>query len=380
MIRSSLPVIFRLLAAAVLAGCGSSSDNSSSGDSAGTSQPLAGASFAFASSFDTNTISTLKVDPSTGQLSAGGTDASTGACTGPYYLEVHSSGKFLFAACQSSNSAASFSIEQGTGALTMVGSPVAAGTSPGLLELHPNGNFLYLTNIGSSGLSAYAIGVDGALSEIQGSPYPTGATPYSVKVNEAGTFLYVTNRDSNNITVFAVDAVTGALTEIPGSPFASGLGARSIELSGGFAFVANRFADNVSVFAVDATSGALTPISGSPFPAGDDPRALALDPAGKYLYAVESSRDAGTTDIIAYSIDASTGALTQIAGSPFPVNINLLSGVPLYGEMDKMGNLLYVNNSASNSVSVYRVDRSTGALQRIQVIGIPGIASSVALM
>src|SRR6185369_1647708 len=360
---------FRLLVASVLVGCGGSSSENSPPISA----PVASARFAFVASFDTNNISVFKVDPATGQLSAGAADASTGTCTGPSYVELHSTGNFLFVACQTSNNAVSFSIDQATGALTMVGSPVLAGTSPGLLDLHPSGKFLYLTNTGSASLSVYAIGADGALSEIQGSPYKTGTTPYSVKVSDSGAFVYVTNRDSDSVSVFGVDTNTGALAEIPNSPFPAGDGARAIEFSGQFAFVANRFADTVSVFTVDANTGALSQIATSPFPAGDDPRSLVVDPSGKYLYAANSSLVTGATDITGYSIDGSTGVLTPITGSPFPVNVTLLSGVPLSVEMDELGNLLYVTNSASKSVSVYRVDRSNGTLQRLPSMSTPGI-------
>ncbi|MGH7985387.1 MAG: hypothetical protein ACREQX_03765, partial [Candidatus Binataceae bacterium] len=38
-----------------------------------------------------------------------------------------------------------------------------------------------------------------------------------------------------------------------------------------FAYVANEGSGNVSAYTIDATTGALTPISGSPFAAGADP-------------------------------------------------------------------------------------------------------------
>jgi 6-phosphogluconolactonase (cycloisomerase 2 family) len=57
----------------------------------------------------------------------------------------------------------------------------------------------------------------------------------------------------------------------------------------------------------------LTPISGSPFATQAAPAALAIDPAGQFLYVGQSS----TKGIEALSIDAATGALTTISGSPF---------------------------------------------------------------
>jgi 6-phosphogluconolactonase (cycloisomerase 2 family) len=41
-----------------------------------------------------------------------------------------------------------------------------------------------------------------------------------------------------------------------------------------------------------------------------------VDPSGKYLYAA----DPGGNSITGFSIDATTGALTMLNGSPFPAN------------------------------------------------------------
>jgi 6-phosphogluconolactonase len=194
-------------------------------------------------------------------------------------------------------------------------------------------------------------------------------------VSDSGAFVYVTNRDSDTLSVFAVDQDSGALAEINGSPFAARDGPRAIEFSGKFAFVANRFEDTVSVFEVDTATGALSEIAGSPFAAGDDPRSEVVHPSGKYLYVM----NAISSDITAYSIDAGTGALAQIQGSPFPVGATLLSAVPPTIEMDAMGKVIYVTDSASNGVSAFRVDEATGALQPIQTTSTPGIASSIAL-
>ena len=47
---------------------------------------------------------------------------------------------------------------------------------------------------------------------------------------------------------------------------------------GGFAYVANYGSNNVSAYTINATSGALTPVAGSPFAAGTNPYDAAVDP------------------------------------------------------------------------------------------------------
>jgi DNA-binding beta-propeller fold protein YncE len=52
-----------------------------------------------------------------------------------------------------------------------------------------------------------------------------------------------------------------------------------------FAYVTSRGAsNNVSAYSIDATTGALTPIVGSPVSAGTDPFSVAVTPVGHYLY------------------------------------------------------------------------------------------------
>ncbi len=108
--------------------------------------------------------------------------------------------------------------------------------------------------------------------------------------------------------------------------------------TGGFAYVANCGAvgcggfpaGNVSAYRIDGTTGALTPVAGSPFPAGINPLAVTVDPRGQFAYVANLS----SYDVSAYTIDGTTGALTPVAGSPFaagsrPVSVTTSAGPPL---------------------------------------------------
>ena len=77
---------------------------------------------------------------------------------------------------------------------------------------------------------------------------------------------------------------------------------------------------NVSGYTINATTGALTPIPGSPFPAGVFPTSVAADPTGKFAY-VANVENGFHGDISAYTINATTGALTSIPGSPFAAGL-----------------------------------------------------------
>src|SRR6266853_3744637 len=53
---------------------------------------------------------------------------------------------------------------------------------------------------------------------------------------------------------------------------------------GRFLYVANGGSNSISAYVIDAKSGALTPVGGSPFPAGSVPSSIAVDPSGKFAY------------------------------------------------------------------------------------------------
>jgi 6-phosphogluconolactonase (cycloisomerase 2 family) len=77
--------------------------------------------------------------------------------------------------------------------------------------------------------------------------------------------------------------------------------------------VVNLNSNNVSGYTINATTGALTPIGGSPFAAGSAPNSVAVDPTGKFAYVANPN----SNNVSGYTIDPTTGALTAIGGSPF---------------------------------------------------------------
>ncbi|MGB8907796.1 MAG: beta-propeller fold lactonase family protein, partial [Candidatus Cybelea sp.] len=86
-----------------------------------------------------------------------------------------------------------------------------------------------------------------------------------------------------------------------------------------FAYVANFGSKNVSAYSI-AAGGALTPLAGSPFGAGTEPYRMAIDPAGKFAYVANF----GSNNVSAYIIDATSGTLKKVKGSPFVAGTNPL--------------------------------------------------------
>ena len=126
----------------------------------------------------------------------------------------------------------------------------------------------------------------------------------------------------------------------------------AVDPKGKFAYVANAGGyQGVSAYTINATSGALTPVAGSPFAAGW-PRGVAVDPKGKFAYVTNYYSD----NVSAYTINASSGALTQLAGSPFAAGTN-----PDGIAVDAKGKFVYL---VTNARTMFRLIRSRPAAAR----------------
>jgi DNA-binding beta-propeller fold protein YncE len=112
---------------------------------------------------------------------------------------------------------------------------------------------------------------------------------------------------------------------------------------------------DVSAFVVNATTGALTPVSGSPFAAGEAAFGVAVHPSSRFAYVANQGLNGGT--VSAYAVNATTGALTPVPGSPFAADFGSISVA-----LSPNGRFAYVANGAADNVSAYTIDTTTGAL------------------
>jgi 6-phosphogluconolactonase (cycloisomerase 2 family) len=184
-------------------------------------------------------------------------------------------------------------------------------------------------------------------------------------------FVYVPDFVATGIYGIDVDG-TGMLSSIGGSPFPTGASPAGIVTTPSGAFLYVRNADGtVSGYSVNAATGALSALAGSPFTVTGQANSLlqtALDPSGRFLYVLTS----GTSVIHAFAV-ADTGELIPISGSPFPAQF--ATG---WLGFDPLGRFLY---GVSNTVgaSAYRIAAATGALTDVgtPVAGATGVPRGV---
>ena len=80
------------------------------------------------------------------------------------------------------------------------------------IEIHPSGKFLFASNRGHDSIVVYSIDRDwGKLRQI--ADVPTGGKePRHFAIDPSGKYLLAENQHSNNIVVFKIDVATGGLT------------------------------------------------------------------------------------------------------------------------------------------------------------------------
>lgn len=127
---------------------------------------------------------------------------------------------------------------------------------------------------------------------------------------------------------------------------------------------------SVYAYTIDAASGGLTAIPGSPFAAGENPASAAVDVSGRFLFVANNANTAHGNSVSAFSIDPDTGVLTAVPGSPF-----VASPFPLFVATDPSGQYVYVGLDNSPGIAAFVMNQSTGALT--PVAGSPFSGSSV---
>lgn len=316
------------------------------------------------------TVSALMSDATSGALSLV-SGSPYGAGTSSFAIAAHPTGKFLYVANYFSADISGFQINPTTGALTAIATPpFGAELGVDALALDPTGAFLYAVSERSTNLWIFSVdSSSGALTNLSGSPTSISATDNgsaAVMVDPSGKFLYTLTEDSlsSKIYAFSRDLATGAVTALASSPFPVDVAAHALatDPAGKFVLAVSNGPSTsfgtLSVYSLDNASGALTLI-GTPTHTDPDPVALVVEPTGKYVYTANES----TSTVSAFSL-SSAGSLSPISGSPFPSGGNGTINGPGGIVADSSGRFLYVCN-ASNDVSAFRINSSTGGLTAI---------------
>ncbi len=178
-------------------------------------------------------------------------------------------------------------------------------------------------------------------------------------VSPSHQYLYIAAPGS--ISKYSIDNYTGSLTPRGGAG-SSGQSPISLRISpnGKFLYISNFNNNNISAFSVDTSSGNLTEVSGSPFPCPSQPYGMEIDAQSKYLMVANRLDNS----VSVYSINDINGVITNISNSPFSAITSDMTTnpLPVSVTIDPAFKYLVTSNIQNGTSSIFSIDQSSGKL------------------
>jgi 6-phosphogluconolactonase len=307
---------------------------------------------------------------------------------------VPSNTSLMWIATQGDQKVRAYTINQENGAIALVGNggAVATGVQPVQMIITPDGKTMFMVNSGANGtagsVTTYTFNGDGTLTSA-GNGTAAGETPIAAAVDPSGKFLFVANQgtssdvNSGTVSVFSISGTS--LTEVSGSPFptavageVSGTGPSAVAVSpaGNFVYVANQFNNTVESFSYDTSTGALTFVN--EYSTGANPSGLAFSRcAGIASSAATPTCPAADANNLFVANSGSNNvsifsACIQVSGtcaSPNGTLAQITSGSPIAAGVgpatiliNPTSDFVYAVDRGSNQVTAFQYSPATGAL------------------
>lgn len=304
-----------------------------------------------------------------GSLSAAGRVATNGLGTGGGLgnqsgLVMTKNGRWLFAVNAGSNEISVFSIHRAY--LTLVDKVGSGGTRPVSLTIH--GNLLYVLNGGgTNNITGFSVGEWGKLTPIPNSTKPLSADatgPAQIEFTPDGNTLVVTEKATNKISLYVVeDGVANgpAVRDSNGvTPFGFAFDKRGhLIVSEAFGGAPNQAA--LSSYKVSEDGDILNVISPSVKDGQSAACWVVITKNGRYAYTTNTA----SGSVSGYRV-ARDGTLTLL-GDGLTAVIGAGSG-PIDAALTKNSKFLYVLNGAIGTINGYRVEPN-GSLWSVGNIG-----------
>jgi 6-phosphogluconolactonase (cycloisomerase 2 family) len=252
-----------------------------------------------------------------------------------------------------------------------------AGGGP--LAITRDSKLLYTTDTDQGGglyaiadqIKAFQINPDASLTPALSPTLSMTDGPVDLVVHPTADLLYVSSV-SGVLSVFAINSATGALALKSSVSLGSNIQVQSAVITPNGKYVYQAYVDypngftqrpalpQLAGFSIDATTGGLSAVAGSPVSISTDLSigTMSIDPTGKFLYATYEDHN----EVAAFLIDATSGTLTAVSGSPFTVGgSEILTTIAV----DASGKFLIVGlepGAVGKCLDVLSIDSGTGAL------------------
>lgn len=139
---------------------------------------------------------------------------------GPRHLAVHPRGRWIYSVNELGNTISAGSFNSDTGAYESIQeiSTLPAGfrgeSYAAEIQVHPTGRYVYASNRGHDSLAAFAVNAETGRLDSLGQTPTQGKFPRHFAIDPTGRFLIVANQKSDHLAVFQIDPPTGRLTPL----------------------------------------------------------------------------------------------------------------------------------------------------------------------
>jgi 6-phosphogluconolactonase len=170
--------------------------------------------FVYVADLGLDKVLVYKFDAAKGTLTpAGGAVAK--AAAGPRHIALSTDGRFMYVLSELDSTVTVFANDKQTfkslQAVPMLPAGFSGRNDAAEIEIHPSGKFLYASNRGHDSFAVYNINQkDGTVTLLEIVP-TGGKEPRHFAIDPTGNFLLAENQNTNNIIEFRIDQATGKL-------------------------------------------------------------------------------------------------------------------------------------------------------------------------
>jgi 6-phosphogluconolactonase len=312
-------------------------------------------------------ITIFRLDTAGGKLIP--VEKSTAVGEQPSFLAWDPAAKFLFAVNETDpGRVRSFAINQTTGSLTPINDVPSMGSITAHLSTDKSGRWLLVANYGGEKqgtIASFPISAEGRLSPaVDTREFGLGSMAHYIGTDPGNRFVFVPLKGGPAVAQLVFDPSTGRMKPNvpPQVTAAPGAGPRHLDFhpNGRFAYVINELDLTMTAFAYEAKTGLLRELQVLPtLPAAADKVGASgadvhVHRSGRFLYG--SNR--GHNSIAIFRL-ADDGRMTLVGHESRDIRR------PRNFTIDPTGTLLLVANQDGASVTIFRIDQTSGKLDQV---------------
>jgi 6-phosphogluconolactonase len=138
---------------------------------------------------------------------------------GPRHLAFHKNGKWVYLINEMGSSITTLEYDSNRGVLKEIQmlpslpADFREHSSGAEVQIHPTGKFVYASNRGHNSIGVFAVDDKTGKLTLVGHQSTNGKTPRHFAIDPTGKWLLAENQDSDSVVVFGIDANTGKLSE-----------------------------------------------------------------------------------------------------------------------------------------------------------------------